>query len=121
MNMRRIRWGFIVFCLIITVMVTYVLLMESQYIFDKMGNLGITATMRVMERDGLSASYLKEEHVYRVAWRIIKDWVEAQMALLETEMVKIEQIFLPYIITKDGKTVYEIMAGLNFQLPEGRD
>ncbi len=43
-----LEWGFIVFCLIITVMVTYVLLMESQYIFDKMGNLGITATMRVM-------------------------------------------------------------------------
>lgn len=57
----------------------------------------------------------------RVAWRIVKDWVEAQMAILETEMVKMEQIFLPYIITKDGKTVYEIMAGLNFQLPEGRE
>ena len=43
-----LEWGFIVFCLIITVIVTYILLMESQYIFDKMGNLGITATMRVM-------------------------------------------------------------------------
>lgn len=43
-----LEWGFIVFCLIITVMVTYVLLMESQNIYDRMGNLGITATMRVM-------------------------------------------------------------------------
>ena len=45
---NSLEWGFIVFCLVITVAITYVLLMESQYIYDKMGNLGITATMRVM-------------------------------------------------------------------------
>lgn len=28
----------------------------------------------------------------RVAWRILKDWVEAQMALLDIEMVKFEEI-----------------------------
>ena len=47
-SVNVLEWGFIVFCLIITVIITYVLLMESQYIYDKMGNLGITATMRVM-------------------------------------------------------------------------
>ena len=80
----------------------------------------LKATLRVMERDGLQQRYLTEDHAYRVSWRIVKDWLEAQMALLDTEMVKLEQIFLPYIITRDGNTVYEIMAGLNFQLPEGR-
>jgi hypothetical protein len=44
----------------------------------------------------------------KVAWRIIKDWVEAQMAILETEQVKMEQIFLPYILAKDGRTLYEV-------------
>ena len=80
----------------------------------------LKATLRVMERDGLQQRYLTEDHAYRVSWRIVKDWLEAQMALLDTEMVKMEQIFLPYIITRDGNTVYEIMAGMNFQLPEGR-
>ena len=47
-SVNVLEWGFIVFCLIITVMITYVLLMESQYIYNKMGNLGITATMRIM-------------------------------------------------------------------------
>ena len=37
---------------------------------------------------------VSEEMAYRVAWRILKDWVRAQMAILETEMVNIEQIFL---------------------------
>ena len=29
------------------------------------------------------------------------------MAILETEMVKMEQIFLPYMLAKDGKTLSE--------------
>lgn len=82
--------------------------------------IDIQATLNVMRKDGLSPRYLTADHAYRVSWRIVKDWLEAQLALLETEMVKMEQIFLPYIITGSGKTVYEIMAGMNFQLNEGR-
>lgn len=51
----------------------------------------------------------------RVAWRIIKDWIDAQMAILETEMVEMEQIFLPYIINNKGQTVYEVFEN-NTQL-----
>lgn len=43
----------------------------------------------------------------RVAWRIMKDWVEAQMALLDIEMVRFEEIFLPYIETGNGQTIFE--------------
>lgn len=46
------------------------------------------------------------EQAERVAWRILKDWVEAQMALLDIEMVKFEEIFLPYIEVQ-GQTVFE--------------
>ena len=57
----------------------------------------------------------------RVAWRIIKDWVRAQMAILETEMVTIDQIFLPYMQAgEQGKTLYEVMLDHNLQLPEGK-
>lgn len=46
----------------------------------------------------------------RTAWRIVKDWVEAQMALVETHMVTTAQVFLPYAVMKDGKTLSEKMA-----------
>lgn len=36
------------------------------------------------------------EQAERVAWRIIKDWLEAQMAILESEMVSMDEIFMPY-------------------------
>lgn len=45
----------------------------------------------------------------RVAWRILKDWIEAQMALIEVGMVQVHQVFLPYAIMKDGRTVFEMV------------
>ncbi len=48
-----------------------------------------------------------EDYCYRVAWRNVRDWVMAQLALFETEMVTIPQVFLPYCVAKDGKTLYE--------------
>lgn len=52
----------------------------------------------------------------RVAWRILKDWVEAQMALLDIEMVRFEEIFLPYIETSNGRTIYEQLEEKQFLL-----
>lgn len=56
------------------------------------------------------------EQAERVAWRILKDWVEAQMALLDIEMVRFEEIFLPYIETNNGQTVYERLEERKFLL-----
>lgn len=56
------------------------------------------------------------EQAERVAWRILKDWVEAQMALLDIEMVRFEEIFLPYIETNNGKTIYERLEEKQFFL-----
>lgn len=50
----------------------------------------------------------------RVAWRILKDWVEAQMALLDIEMVSFCEIFLPYIETNNGQTVYQRLEDKQF-------
>lgn len=46
----------------------------------------------------------------RTSWRIVKDWVEAQMALVETQMVTTAQVFLPYAIMRDGRTLSEGIA-----------
>ena len=50
------------------------------------------------------------EQALRVAWRITKDWIEAQMAMVETQMVTVQQVFLPYAVTRDGSTLYEQFA-----------
>lgn len=52
----------------------------------------------------------------RVAWRILKDWVEAQMALLDIQMVEFEEIFLPYIEIDGGQTIYQKLEEKHFLL-----
>ena len=53
----------------------------------------------------------------RVGWRIIKDWLDAQLTLLNIEMVKVEEIFLPYMYhAESGKTVFELLDEQNFDL-----
>ncbi len=58
------------------------------------------------------------EQAERVAWRILKDWVEAQMALLDIEMVRFEEIFLPYIEISANQTVFQALEKKQFLLEE---
>lgn len=62
--------------------------------------------------------YETKEQAIRVAWRILKDWVDSQMAILETQMVTIDQVFLPYMETDNGQTFYDRMIDSKFQLPD---
>lgn len=57
-----------------------------------------------------------KEQAERVAWRILKDWVEAQMALLDIEMVQLQEIFLPYIEIPNGQTIYQALEKKQFLL-----
>jgi len=52
----------------------------------------------------------------RIAWRQILRWVEAQLALVETGMVKIQEVFTPYLIVNKTKTLYEQLEATQFQI-----
>lgn len=58
-----------------------------------------------------------QEQALRVSWRVIKDWIEAQLAIIETQMVKPEEVFLPYMMQGD-RTLYDRMLDSNFLLGE---
>ena len=46
----------------------------------------------------------------RVAWRIVKDWVEAQIAFIESGQATLPQLFLPHAVGNDGRTLFEQVA-----------
>ncbi len=46
------------------------------------------------------SNWKNEDYVYRVAWRNIHDWVMAQLAFYETEIVDIGQVFLLFVTDK---------------------
>ena len=50
----------------------------------------------------------------RVAWRILRAWLEAQLALVQVGMAKMEEVFLPYAQNERGQTVYEALAEKKF-------
>jgi succinate dehydrogenase/fumarate reductase flavoprotein subunit len=76
--------------------------------------------LKVLARQNVPKAYRTKEQSIRIAWRIVKAWTQAQMAILETEMVEIDQIFLPYIETTPGKTVYNNFLENRAQLGPGR-
>lgn len=76
----------------------------------------------VMQRDDkIPRQYKDQYQAVRTAWRIVKDWTEAQMALVETQMVSTAQVFLPYAVMNSGKTLAEHVAeNPTFLLGDGK-
>jgi hypothetical protein len=61
----------------------------------------------------------KKEQAYRTAWANIRDWLTAQMALIDTQMVAPEEVLLPYMLTPQGQTFYEAIERRGFLLESG--
>jgi hypothetical protein len=77
--------------------------------------------LQILENDRDVPNKLKDQtQAVRVAWRIIKDWVEAQMALVDTEMVTTAQVFLPYAVMKDQRTLSEHFGSGDLLLGSGK-
>ena len=53
----------------------------------------------------------------RIAWRICKTWLEAQITLINLEQAKLEEVFLPYLVMAEGKSLFETMEQNRFLLP----
>lgn len=52
--------------------------------------------------------YRSEDQARRVAWRIIKDWTEAQVAIIEAGAAEITEVFLPYLVNpQTGLTMFD--------------
>lgn len=68
---------------------------------------GVHAALKKAKVENRYASF---DHARKVGWRILKDWVEAQLAFLEAGLAPPSQILLPFAITPDGRTLYEHFA-----------
>lgn len=55
-----------------------------------------------------------DEQVTRVAWANVLAWTEAQMTYIALGQVKFEQAFLPYMMNKQGMTLYDVFAADQF-------
>lgn len=78
---------------------------------------GVLAAMR---RDPkVPKSKQTQEQAARVAWRIAKDWLEAQAALIDAGLAQLDQVMFPYMVGDAGATVYELYRGRQLELTAG--
>lgn len=54
--------------------------------------------------------YAEAAHAERVAWRVLKDWLAAQLAIIEAQMATLDQVMLPYLHVDGQKTLYAAYA-----------
>ena len=80
------------------------------------------AVFQILTRDRVMKTNpaARMQQANRTAWRIIKEWILAQMALIETEMVTVEEVFLPYMLT--GKqNLYQALSNGDLKMLPGAD
>lgn len=66
------------------------------------------------KRDGLFASihakadaFTSKDHAANVAWRVVKDWLEANLALIAAQMATLDEVMLPYIHVDESRTLWQ--------------
>jgi hypothetical protein len=72
------------------------------------------------ERDGMFAqtskgtkahvgrnTFTNREHAENVAWRVVKDWLEANLALIAAQMATLSEVMLPYLHVDEGRTLWQ--------------
>lgn len=54
-----------------------------------------------------AASWTSREHAANVAWRVVKDWLEANLALIAAQMATLSEVMLPYLHVDDERTLWQ--------------
>lgn len=70
----------------------------------------------VLKQEKIQPKLQTYEQAQKVAWRILKNWLDAQLALLEMNMVSVAQIMLPYFCSRNGETIYELYEKGNLRI-----
>lgn len=72
--------------------------------------------MSVMKKDRVKCDQKQAE---RIAWRNVKDWIAAQVALVETEQATMDELFFPKLVDRNERTLYETFQSGRLMLGDG--
>lgn len=61
------------------------------------------------------------EQAERTAWRLLADWIDVQMSLVELDQVELVEVFMPYIYDyQKQQTFFERMKSTGFAMLEDK-
>jgi len=62
------------------------------------------------------------EQAERTAWKLLSEWVEIQMSMIELDQAEFVEIFMPYIFdNKSKQTLFEKAKDSNFKMLEYKE
>jgi len=79
-----------------------------------------TALDKAYRRGAIQKRFTGAEHASRVAWRVVKDWLEVQLALVEAGVADLTEVMIGYMNTEPGKTLYQSVAEQQLAIEAGR-
>lgn len=71
----------------------------------------LTSTQKALVKKAMG----DEQRAINIAWRIIKDWLEANMSIMQLDQINMLEALLPFVVMKNGKTFYELLEHNNFE------
>lgn len=71
--------------------------------------------MRVMQKERVKCDPAQAE---KIAWRNVKDWIAAQVALVETEQATMDELFFPKLVGSGERTLYQAFQNGVLALPD---
>jgi hypothetical protein len=72
---------------------------------------GTEKALKQAWRDGrIDPRFTSPEHARRVAWRVIKDWLESQLALVEAGVADLPQVMLSFMKVSPDQTMYQAVV-----------
>ena len=101
------------------VAVTFGLNLEGQPINFRLP-CNVEGVSKALYREKKMTAARDKQQCERIAWRIVKDWVEAQMALVEAGQAEVSEVFMPYALhPQTGQTFFQAMKSHQLQLGSG--
>lgn len=66
---------------------------------------GVLATLK---RDRAEKRFQTQQQAERVAWRLVRDWLRAQLALIDAGSVGLDEVFFPWMVAPSGGTMHAL-------------
>lgn len=89
------------------VAVTFVIKIGEQPVNFRLPSNWEGVLLRIRTDPNITRGLKTEAQARRVSWRIVKDWIEAQLAIIDAGMAALPEVFFPYAVTRTGRTVYQ--------------
>lgn len=71
----------------------------------------VAGVLRAMQGDrAIPRSKCTQVQASRVAWRVARDWLRAQLALIDAGLAGLDEVMMPYMLADGGRTAWELYA-----------